>query len=246
MKLSLQLYSIREETAKDFVGCLEKVAEVGYTGVEFAGYGNLSGRQMKTALDLFGLSAVSSHVPMIRLKNNLDEEIDFNLEVGNKYIVCPWYQYATREDFVKTAKLLNKIGEKCKKKGLQLGYHNHAFEFVKFGDEFGFDILYKESDPDLVMAEIDVCWINRAGEDPAAYIRKFGARCPLVHLKDRRDTADVCFAEIGEGCVDIPAVIKAGLDVKAKHFIIEQDRSARAPFESMRINYENTKKIGLL
>lgn len=246
MQLALQLYSIREETAKDFVGSLEKVAAVGYTGVEFAGYGGLSGTQMKTALELFGLKAVSSHVSLARLKNNLDEEIDFNLEVGNKFIMVPWNQYASKDDFLAAAKLFNRIGEKCRKKGLQLGYHNHAFEFVQFDGEYGLDLLFRETDPDLVVAELDVCWINRAGLDPVAYIRKYASRCPIVHLKDRRDTPEVCFAELGEGCVGIPAVIKAGLEVKAKHFIVEQDRSARAPMDSMRINYENVEKLGLL
>jgi sugar phosphate isomerase/epimerase len=214
--------------------------------VEFAGYGGLTGTQMKTALDLFGLAAVSSHVPLVRLKNNLDEEIDFNLEVGNKFIVVPWNQYASREDFVYAAKLFNKIGEKCRKKGLRLGYHNHAFEFVQYDGEYGLDIIYKESDPELLFAEIDVCWVNRAGLDPVAYIKKYADRCPLVHLKDRRDTPEVCFAELGEGCVGIPAAIKAGKEIKAQHFIVEQDRSARAPFDSMRINFENVKKMGLL
>jgi sugar phosphate isomerase/epimerase len=188
MELSLQLYSIREETAKDFIGSLEKVAAVGYTGVEFAGYGGLSGKQMKTALDLFGLKAVSSHVPLVRLKGNLDEEIDFNLEVGNKFIMVPWNQYAGKDDFIAAAKLFNRIGEKCKKHGLQLGYHNHAFEFVQFDGEYGLDLLFRETDPELVVAELDVCWINRAGLDPIAYIKKYAKRCPIVHLKDRRHT----------------------------------------------------------
>lgn len=246
MELSLQLYTVREETARDFTGTLEKVAAIGYTGVEFAGYGNIPASEMKNTLDRLGLAAVGSHVGIARLKSNLEDEIAYNLEIGNKYIICPYNIYANREDYVNTARFLNEAGEKCLKNGLRLGYHNHAHEFQSFDGEYGLDILYKETNHEYLFAEIDICWVNRAGLDPAEYIKKYAGRCPLIHLKDRKDTEDICFAEVGDGIVDIPSVIKAGKESGAEYFIVEQDRSARLSLDSARISFENIKKMNLL
>ena len=91
--VGLQLYTLREEMAEDFVGTLEKVADIGYTGVEFAGYGDLSARELKNHLDRLGLKACGSHVGYDEIVNNTEAVIEYSLKIDNDYIVCPYMEY---------------------------------------------------------------------------------------------------------------------------------------------------------
>lgn len=241
--VAVQLYTLREEASRDFAGTLERVAEIGYKGVEFAGYGNLTASKLKDTLEKLGLKAAGSHVGLDQLKDRLDEVIDYNLEIGNKYIVCPWNQYGSHNDYIETARLFNKIGEKCKEKGLQFCYHNHSHEFASYNGEHGLDILYRETDPELVMAEIDTYWVKYAGLDPAEYIKKYSGRTPLIHLKDMDNGEDRAFAEIGNGILDFNSIINAAQDSGAEWLIVEQDVCKRPAIESVKISFENLKRI---
>ena len=148
LPVALQLYTVRDETEKDFIGTLEKVAEMGYKGVEFAGFGDIPASRMKATLDRLGLKAVGSHTGPDLLKEKLDEVIKYNLEIGNKYIICPWAPFETKDDYVNAACLFNKIGARCKDSGLQFAYHNHDFEFKVFDGEYGLEILYNGTKPE--------------------------------------------------------------------------------------------------
>lgn len=241
--VAVQLYTLREETNKDFAGTLEKIAEIGYKGVEFAGYGGLTASKLKNVLEKLGLKAAGSHVGLDLLKDRIDEVIDYNLEIGNKYIVCPWNQYNSRYDYIETAGLFNKIGEKCKEEGFQFCYHNHNHEFASYNGEYGLDILYRKTDPELVMAEIDTYWVKYAGLDPAEYIKKYSGRTPLIHLKDMDNSEDRVFTEIGNGILDFNSIINASQDSGAEWFIVEQDVCKRPAIESVKISFENLKRI---
>ncbi|AFK86270.1 xylose isomerase domain-containing protein [Thermoanaerobacterium aotearoense SCUT27] len=242
LPLSLQLYTVRNELKDDFVGTLEKVAEIGYKGVEFAGYGGLKANEMRRHLERLGLTPTGSHISLDALKSNLDKEIEYNLEIGNKYIVCPWNKYEAKEDFIETAKLFNEIGEKCAEKGLIFCYHNHNHEFVNFDGKYGLDLIYENSNSNFLKAEIDTYWVKYAGEDPASYIKKYSGRVPLVHLKDM-DGATKDFAEIGEGIMNIKDIIDASLEAGVKWFIVEQDVCKRPPLESAKISFHNINKM---
>jgi len=246
VNISVQLYTLREETGRDFAGTLEKVAKIGYKGVEFAGYGGISAKEMRNYLDSFGLKATGSHVAFDILTRNLDEVIEYNLEIGNKYIICPWKEYKGREDYVKTAELLNEIGRKCKDNGLKFGYHNHADEFESFDGEYGLDIIYKNTDPQLVAAEIDTYWVYYAGVDPVDYIKKYTGRCPLVHLKDMEAGEGKDFAEVGSGIMDMKAIISAAKDAGCEWFIVEQDVCKKPALESVKISFENLKNMNVV
>jgi len=246
MNISVQLYTLREETERSFAGTLEAVAKIGYKGVEFAGYGGIAAKEMKKYLDGFGLKAAGSHVGLDLLTRNLDEVIEYNLEIGNKYIICPWNGYKEKEDYIKTAELFNEIGRKCKENGLAFGYHNHSHEFETFDGEYGLDIIYKKTDPRLVIAEIDTYWAYYAGVNPVDYIRKYNGRCPLIHLKDMEAGEGRDFAEVGSGIIDIKSIIQAGKDAGCEWFIVEQDVCKRPALESVKISFENLKKMNII
>lgn len=238
MGIALQLYTLRDETADDFPGTLRKVAELGYQGVEFAGYGGLSPDELKALLAELGLQAVGSHVGLERLKRHLDEEIAMNLAIGSKYVVCPWLSEEDRRepDLASTIKLFTEAAAKLAQHGIQFGYHNHAFELEeKIGGNWLFDEIFAQTPAEQVKVEMDVCWVKVAGQDPVAYIAKYAGRIPLIHLKDIRREADgsVLTVELGQGIVDLPAVIEASGQAGVEWMIVEQDNCQNPPLQSV-------------
>jgi sugar phosphate isomerase/epimerase len=137
------------------------------------------------------------------------------------------------------------MGEKCMAKGVQFGYHNHEHEFEKFDGEYGLDIIYRNSDPRMVFAEIDTYWAEHAGVDPVEYIKKYSGRCPLIHLKDMEAGEEKFFAEVGNGIMDMKGIVKAAKAAGAKWLIVEQDRCRRPAIESARMSFENLKKMDI-
>lgn len=243
LPVALQLYTVRDETAKDFIGTLEKVAAMGYDGVEFAGFGDIPATQMKAVLDRLGLKAVGSHTMPDLLKEKLDEVIKYNLEIGNKYVICPWAPFKTKEDYVNAVRLFNEIGARCRENGLQFVYHNHDFEFTKFDGEYGLDILYNGTTPENMVAEIDTCWAFYAGVDPADYVRKYKGRCPLVHIKDLKTKENKEFIEVGYGVIDIPEIVKAANEIGSEWLIVEIDTCPKPTLESAKISVDYLKSL---
>ncbi len=246
LPIALQLYTVRDETAKDFIGTMEKVAAMGYAGVEFAGFGDVPAAKMRAALGRLGLKAAGSHTGLDLLRDRLDEVIEYNLEIGNKYVVCPWATYQTKEDYINMAKFLEQTGVKCREKGLQLAYHNHDFEFNSFDGEYALDILYRETSPGNLAAEIDTCWVFYAGVDPVGYIEKYKGRCPLIHLKDLKEKGEKEFIEVGDGVIDITAIAGAAEKAGAQWLIVETDICPRPTLESAKISLENLKRMKLV
>lgn len=244
--VALQLYSVRDEMQKDFIGTLEKVAAIGYKGVEFAGFGNLPAGQLKKVLDKLGLTAAGSHTNINQLTAKLDEVIEYNLAIGNHYIICPHYKFNSKEDISKASDLFNKIGEVIRTNGLEFLYHNHSHEFVKFDGEYCLDLLYKGVKAANMGAEIDSGWVFYSKVDPAAYIRSYKGRCPLVHVKDFTSIDEMLFTEIGNGIVNIGAIASAAAEAGTRWLIAEQDECSIPSLESVRISFENLKKMKLV
>ncbi|WP_010268059.1 sugar phosphate isomerase/epimerase family protein [Paenibacillus senegalensis] len=239
MGIGLQLYTLREETAKDFKGTLRKVAELGYEGVEFAGYGGIPAGEMKALLDELGLKAIGAHVGLHLLKDNLEQEIDYLKTIGASYMICPYVSPEERggeAEWKERFELLAKVGAEARKHGLVFGYHNHDFEFTgHVGELTIFDALYEATKPEEVQVELDVCWVQFAGQDPLAYIAKYAGRLPLLHLKDfsRKPDGSMDTLQLGLGDVDLPAVIQASSDAGVEWLIVEQDHCQLPPLESV-------------
>ncbi|UVI28551.1 sugar phosphate isomerase/epimerase family protein [Paenibacillus spongiae] len=239
MGIGLQLFTLRNETAADFAGTLRKVAELGYEGVEFAGYGGLSTAEMKELLKETGLKAVGSHVGMDRLREDLQGEIDYLKAIGGRYIICPWLPESERgqvEDWKKHIEFWIETGAEVRKQGLQFAYHNHDFEFhLQMDGEYVFDAIYSASAPEDIQVEMDVCWVQFAGQDPLAYIRKYAGRLPLLHLKDftKDEQGNMVTLELGQGDVPLKEVIAAASEANVEWFLVEQDNCQNPPLESI-------------
>ncbi|NLA57767.1 MAG: sugar phosphate isomerase/epimerase [Firmicutes bacterium] len=244
--IGLQLYSLREAAAQDFIGVLKVVADMGYEGVEFAGYGGLKASQLRTILDDLGLKAVGSHVGFQQLDQELNQVIDFNLELGNHYIICPappreLIADGTADDWRALAEKLTEIGMKVKDQGLQLGYHNHSWEFKTFDGEYALDILFANVKPEFVVAEIDLGWTFHAGVDPVSYMQKHKGRCPLVHVKDFKK--DGPQTEVGTGDVDLAGIVAKAPEVGVQWFVIETEEYNMDPKDSVRVGLENLRAV---
>jgi len=219
---AIQLYSVRDETEKDFIGTLEKLGSkgMGYTGVEFAGFAGISAEEMKQALDTNGLKAIGSHTMLDRLLNNLDEEIAYHKAIGAEYIICPWADMETKADVLELAEKLTPVAEKVMAAGLKFGYHNHAHEFIVDDGEYLLDILFDNLPAGTVM-ELDIFWSEYADVDSLAYMEKHKDCLEILHVKQIGE--DKKNVEVDKGFIDFADVIKKAKTMGVKHFVLEQE-----------------------
>lgn len=249
MGIGLQLYTLREETASDFRGTLKRVAEMGYEGVEFAGYGGLSAEEMRDTLQEFGLTAIGSHVPLEQLENGLDEEIAYLKTIGAKHFACPYLpedRIGSEKNWRQIFELLSACGEQAQKNGLIFSYHNHAFEFEqKIDGNFVFDQMYNRVSAQQLKVEMDIGWVHYAGQDPVAYIHRYGNRTPLLHIKDYRHNPDATYidtVELGRGVLPLQDIVQAASDTEVEWLIVEQDRCEGSALEAVQSSFEWIKQ----
>ncbi len=244
--IAVQMFSLREEAEKDFAGTLRKVAELGFDGVELAGYGNLTAREVRDLLDEYGLKAAASHISIDELESELERVIEEQIILGSNYIVCPYLAENRRNEreYLALPSLLNEIGETCKRNGLTLCYHNHDFELETLSDgRKALEVIFDGTDPDKVKTELDIYWLKKAGENPISWLDKYRDRSPLIHLKDMTLDDEQFFAELGTGGIEIEEILEKGEDLNVAWWIVEQDATRLTPFRSMEIsmNYLNSK-----
>jgi len=221
-EFAIQLYSVRDAMENDFIGVLKKLGNegFGYTGVEFAGFGEIPAEEMKKALEENGLKAIGSHTPVDRLLNDLDNEIAYHKTIGAEYIICPYLEIENKAETLEYARKLTPVAEKITAAGLKFGYHNHAHEFIIDDGEYLLDILFDNLPKGTIM-EIDIYWTEYAGIDSLAYMEKHKDKLDLLHVKQIGEGK--INAEVDKGFIDFKEVIKKAQKMGVKHFILEQE-----------------------
>jgi sugar phosphate isomerase/epimerase len=250
LPVSVQLYTLRDLAKTDLPGVLKSLAKIGYSGGELAGYGNLkSATEVRKAFDDAGLVVSGAHVGIDQLEKDLDGVIADHKTLGNTNVIIPWLGEERRQDAAAWrafAATCNDIGRKLADAGLTLSYHNHDFEFKTFDGTYGLDIFWQHSDPKYVNAELDVYWVVRGGVDPVAYIKQLGSRVKLIHLKDMATGEEKKFAPVGTGVIDFVPITDAAAAVGVEWGAVEQDNCyGMDPLESVRISFDNLKKLGI-
>lgn len=238
VQIALQLYTVRGETQKDFTGTLRRVAELGYEGVEFAGYGGLSAAAMTDLLAETGLQVAGTHIGLADLTGTqLDASLAYCRAINCRTLILPWLgsEFHTPAGIQALAPQLNAIGQRCLDAGITFGYHNHNFEFTRINGETWYDHLLAVTDPALVKLEVDVYWAAFAEHDPLALLQKLGTRVALIHFKDM--AADRSMTEVGQGILDIQAVTRFAQQ-HAIWAIVEHDNPTLPSLESARISLE--------
>lgn len=249
-QVSIQLYSVRDRTDKDFLGTIREMADIGYKNVELAGTFGFSAKEVRDTLDSVGISVPSAHVGLAihepdQVWDKLKESVVYYQELGVNWFVVPGYPLAanpTLNDVHKMADDLEKAGRIVTESGLAFGYHNHAFEFQVVEGKCVIDHILERVPADLLLAEFDLGWVKVGGQDPAEYVNKYAGRVPLVHAKDFK--ADGTDTEIGRGTVDWDAALAASEETGVKYVIIEQEQYDISSLESAKLNFAWFKERG--
>jgi len=269
LPVGIQLYTVNLPMQEDPAGTLRKLREIGYGEVESAGFGSLSAKQFRQLLDDAGLTCPSAHLTF---------DID-NLSAAFENAHALRAQYAASgslhalagdskpaagasrpamslDEAKRTAEIANRIGAAAKRAGLQYVYHNHDAEFADQGGVIGYDLLLRETDPDLVKFEIDCGWMIFAGRNPIDYFNKHPNRFPMIHVKDflgSHDTGktaggatEMLGAELGRGQIDYRPIFAAAKRAGLRHYFVEQE----GPFSRMnqlraaRVDYDYLHSLG--
>ena len=268
LPVAVQVYSVREEAKTDLLGTLKEIKKMGYDGVEFAGlYGN-DPAEIKKMCEQVGLIPISAHVPYADMVADPKGVLSKYATIGCKFVAVPYLVPEDRPDggrFDEVIKNIEMLGKEAKALGIQLLYHNHDFEFMTIGGKYALDILYESVPAEYLQTELDVCWVNVGGENPADYIRKYTGRSPVVHLKDfvgeksedmyeligldekkPKRPANFEFRPVGSGMQDFPAILAAAEDAGATWVVVEQDKPSMGltPMESIAKSREYLKTLG--
>ena len=240
-KTGLALYTIRDAMREDPAAALEEAASIGYNWVEaadhrdrkFYGY---EPKEFGKLVKKTGMVPLSSHSQI--LPENHEQMIDDAAEAGMKYIILPslpgdWSN--TLDGYQRSADFFNTAGEKCRKAGITFGFHNHQIEFKEINGRVPYDLLLENTDPKLVIFELDLAWITAAGKDPVAYFRKYPGRFEVWHMKDL--SPEKQDATLGEGIIDFKPIMAEAKSAGMKYWFLEQDNCrTHTPMESIAIS----------
>ncbi|MEM1515602.1 MAG: sugar phosphate isomerase/epimerase [Candidatus Bathyarchaeia archaeon] len=248
IKIALQLWSVREECARDLEGTLKAVAEMGYDGVEFAGYHGRTARDLRRILDDLGLDVAGTHISINTLiGEKLKETVEFNHALGNKYLIVPSLPEEMRSSkaaWLKTAKLMNEISEKVRAEDMFVGYHNHMIEFQPINGEIPWYIFFDSTKPEVVM-QLDTGNAMHGGVSPDEImniIKRYPGRAKTVHLKEYSPRNEK--ALLGEGEMKWKEFIELCREIGGTEwYIIEQETYAYPPLECVRRCINNLKAI---
>ena len=251
--IGFQLYSVRYDLEKDFEGTLKKVRDLGFQGVEFySEYYGRSPKEVRKLCDDLGLRIFSNHVPFAQMLSDIDQVISDNKILGVEYIAFPYMEAESRpgvdpDKFKETVKKIGEAGAKVGRAGIQMLYHNHDFEFATLPDgTVGHDYIFSSTRPSDVQVELDVCWSDFAGFKGDELVKKYSGRIPVLHMKDYyvegklssdpyaligiekedeggNETGKFEYRPLGDGVVDLDAVIEAARTNGVKWLCVEQD-----------------------
>jgi sugar phosphate isomerase/epimerase len=237
--LGLQLWSLRDQTKESTTKALDLAVSFGFREVETAGTGSLSLADFAKELQARNLTVVAAHASYDALTKDAAKVIADAKSLGAKYVVVPWLPHnketgLTAEVARKAAADFNTWGAACKAAGLTFGFHPHGFEFKADAEGVTpFDIIARETKPELVTFEMDVFWVVHPGQDPVKLLQKYSGRWQLMHVKDIRRgavtgihtgaAAPTDKVAVGDGQVDWPAVFAAAEKAGVKYYFIEDE-----------------------
>jgi len=244
-QISLQLYTVREETARDIPGTLRRIKEIGYPAVEFAGYGALSPEELRAVLDDLGLSVSGAHVPFDSWRTDPEWVLNDMHILECAHTILPAAPPRYRRDEVQVTRLaenLNRWGELCRQGDVTLSYHNHDFEFAPLAETTTWDVLVRETDPELVYFELDLYWVRYGGADPGQLLRNLADRIPLVHLKDMASDDRRSDLPVGEGTMPWNGLLEAA-DAAGVEWHIAEQVNRRDALEDVLTSLRNLRDL---
>ncbi len=243
--VGLQLYSVRKECEKDFVGTVAAVAKMGYQGVEFAGYYNYDAKDLRKLLDDNGLKCCGTHTQLdTLLGDQFEKTIEYNKILGNKYLIVPWLAEEKRrtvQDWIGLAKLFNELADKAKPHGMLVGYHNHTFEYQPLEGQLPWDVFAQNTNQNVIL-QFDSGNAGEGGAETLPFLKKYPGRTVTIHLKEFSKTNKK--AILGEGDVPWTEVFKVCETIGGTEwYIIEEEKDVYPPLQCVEMCLQNFKKI---
>lgn len=244
-QVAAQLYTLRDlmKTPDEMARTLQAVRAIGYQAVQVSGLGPIEPGALRKLLDDNGLTCCSTHDDVDRILNHTDALIGDLKTLGSSTTAIPWLarEHRVGDGFKRFVAAAEAAYEKMKAAGIDLMYHNHAFEFEKVDGRLWLDILYTETN---LKAELDTYWVQVGGCNPVEWCARMAKRMPVVHLKDLAFFEDggAVTAEIGQGNLDFKAIVKACDNGGVKWFAVEQDNCRRPPLESLKMSFDYIKE----
>lgn len=227
----------------DFWGTLESLARAGFRNVELAGFYNNTAEDLRVGLGERGLKAHSMHVSIDQVNGDFDQMVSDAHTLGLEHVVVPWIDPSKYSGgWKEIAEILSGMAVRFKEHDLLFGYHNHAFEFEKFGEKTGYEILWENAGAELG-AEIDLFWVKKGGENPVGWIEKLAPRFKQAHFKDMDSKGE--FTELGQGTIDWVEIIEASKKAGLEWAIIENDSPKIDPLEAVTISRKHLVGLGL-
>jgi sugar phosphate isomerase/epimerase len=233
--IGLQIYTVRSRMSADPEGTLRQLAEMGYGGLEAAGGPAGLPLSTKPLLDELRLPVFGVHTGLPQLEDDFEATLEYCRGLGAEYVTIAHTSPEVHRNVAGLAERLNTLGHRLRQEGMTLSYHNHAMELEKFDGTTVLDGLLKATDPDVVMAEFDVGWVKAGGADPVEYLRRYAGRIPFVHMKDM--TRDGEPVDVGDGVLDMPAILRAAVE-GGTHYLIAENDNPPDPMESARRSLE--------
>jgi sugar phosphate isomerase/epimerase len=247
----LQLWSVRDDMAKDPKAILKQIASYGYKQIEsFEGamgmYWGMSNTDFKKYMDELNIKIVSSHCD---INKDFEKKAAEAAAIGIKYLICPWFgPQKTIDDFKKEAEKFNTCGAICKKEGISFAYHNHDYGFKKLEGQLPQQVMMDNTDPALVDFEMDIYWVATANEDPEQWLKKYKNRFRLCHVKDRSKTLvednGKNSTDLGKGSIDFTKILKTAKENGMQYFIVEQEAYPNGtPMQAVQVDAEYMKGL---
>lgn len=241
--LALQLWTVRDELAKDAPATFRALREMGYEYVEVAAL-PLPADEIAGMLRDAGLAAMGAHIPLETVTGDTPAAIAYAKALDVAYAAVPWIgpeDCVGRQAWADAANAMDAAGQGFREAGITLCYHHHGHEFDRVDGEYIFDVIMNTADAQNLAAEIDTYWAQFGGVDPVELMGRYAGRCPLLHVKDMANDAQRSFAEVGHGVLDWDAIFRAAKEAGVHWCVVEQDESTRGSLESARLSAEYLK-----
>lgn len=241
--IGVQLYSVREQCAKDLPGVLKAVSAAGYKGVEFAGYYGYENKakDLRKLLDDHGLVCCGTHTGLNTVKGDaLKPTIEFNQILGNKYLIVPGMSANSKQGWLDHAKFFNELAATLKPQGMLTGYHAHGGDFKKFDGETAWDIFFGNTKKEVVM-QLDTGNTLDGGADPIAILKKYPGRATTIHLKEHGGSPQTV---IGGGDIPWNEVFALCEGKGTQWYIVEHERGGPDPVGDVKRCFDALKTMG--
>ncbi len=246
-RIGIQLYTVRSAMLRDMAGTFQRLAQIGYREVEFAGYFGRTPAQIRGDLQQAGLVAVSTHGDLDLVRNGWSTALDTASELGLRYITINWLPAETRrtlDDWRRIADDFSSAGERARARGLRLAYHNYDVSLQPIEGKVPLELLIERVSAENLEFQMDVYWLVHGGGDPLAWIRRHPSRFTMLHMKDSAGPPAHVQTDVGAGVIDFRSILALDASQRGaiQHVFVEHDEPAD-PFAFAKNSFDYLSKL---